>query len=596
MPSVRISSWPLVAPVVALALFAVSCGDRPPDAEPADLPPPVAADPPSAVFREVAAASGLDFVHFNGMSGEKYSHEALGGGVALLDYDRDGDLDLYLVQGCMQGRGKTIEDAIFPPRHPLPLTDRLYRNDLEVLADGSRRLRFTDVTERAGFTAHGYGMGVAAGDIDNDGWVDLYVTNFGSNQMWRNRGDGTFEDVTARSGTDDRRWSVAAAMFDYDGDGWLDLFVGNYVDFTTDTNKLCRFETGLVTYCGPLSYPPVPDRLFNNRGDGTFEDATALIRGASAAGTLGVVTGDFDDDGRLDFYVANDALPNHLWLNQGDGTFREDALLAGVAVNMQGDSEGSMGVTAGDFDNDGDEDLFMTHIDRETNTVYVNDGTAYFVDSSVGTGLGTPSHNFTGFGTSWLDFDNDGWLDVVVVNGSVYDLEPLVLAGDSYALHQTNLLFHNLGGKFEEVTGRGGEFFDLSEVSRGLAVGDLDEDGDQDAVVGNNNGPVRLLLNVGAGDAGWLNVLPWGGEPDRPMLGAAVRVATAQGTLRRQVRRDGSYASARDPRVHFGLGRAASVESILVRWPDGRRARWRAVDARRHVTLRRDPGGSRSAS
>ena len=222
---------------------------------------------------------------------------------------------------------------------------------------------------------------------------------------------------------------MAAALFDYDRDGWLDLYVGNYVDFTTDTNKLCRLETGLVTYCGPLSYPPEPDRLFRNRGDGTFEDVTALIRSAPAAGTLGVVTGDFDGDGWLDFYVANDALPNHLWLNQRDGTFREDALLAGVAVNMQGDSEGSMGVTAGDFDNDGDEDLFMTHIDRETNTIYANDGTAYFVDSSVGTGLGTPSHEFTGFGTSWIDFDNDGWLDVLVVNGSVYDLGPLVLRG-----------------------------------------------------------------------------------------------------------------------------------------------------------------------
>ncbi len=395
---------PATATAIVLAALTGSCGDRPAGIrstgdEPQSLPAAA-----SEIFREAAAESGLGFVHFNGMSGEKYSHEALGGGVALLDYDNDGDLDVYLVQGAMQGRGKTIEDALFPPRHPLPLTDRLYRNDLELRADGGRVLQFTDVTDRAGFAAHGYGMGVAAGDVDNDGWIDLYVTNFGSNQLWRNRGDGTFGDITAASGTDDRRWSVAAALFDYDRDGWLDLYVGNYVAFTTDTNKLCRFETGLITYCGPLSYPPEPDRLFRNRGDGTFEDATALIRGAPAAGTLGVVTGDFNDDGWLDFYVANDALPNHLWLNEGDGSFREEALLAGVAVNMQGDSEGSMGVTAGDFDNDGDEDLFMTHIDRETNTVYVNDGTAYFVDSSVGTGLGTPSHNFTGFGRQFIEF------------------------------------------------------------------------------------------------------------------------------------------------------------------------------------------------
>ncbi|MCH7666921.1 MAG: VCBS repeat-containing protein, partial [Acidobacteria bacterium] len=378
------------------------------------------------IFTEQAAAAGLDFVHFNGMSGEYYYSEHMGGGVALLDYDLDGDLDLYVTQGHLLGSGKTASDALFPMPDG-PIIDRLYRNDLGDLSDSSRGpnrsggLRFTDVTAESGIVAGGYGMGVAVGDFDNDGWPDLYITNWGSpNQLWRNNGDLTFSDVTQEAGVGETRWSIAAAFLDYDRDGWLDLFVGNYLDYTFSVHKECVSDIGLRDYCGPLSYDSVSDVLYRNRGDGTFEDATttSLVKNIAASG-FGVVTGDFDGNGWLDIYVTNDGLANHLWLNQGDGTFRNEALIAGAAVNDEGRAEASMGVDAGDFDRDGDEDLIMVHLDQETNTLYENLGSGSFEDKSSATRLGAPSLEFTGFGTGFLDYDNDGWLDLFVANGGV---------------------------------------------------------------------------------------------------------------------------------------------------------------------------------
>ncbi|UCC13659.1 MAG: CRTAC1 family protein [Gammaproteobacteria bacterium] len=517
------------------------------------------------LFVDATASSNLSFEHFNGMSGELYFPEMMGGGVALFDYDQDGDLDVYLVQGQMLG-GKPVSEATFAPRYPLPLTDRLYRNDLE---DG--QLRFTDVTEDAGLRAEGYGMGVAAADYDNDGDVDLYVTNYGSNQLWRNSGDGRFEEVTGQAGVDDARWSVSATWVDYDRDGWLDLYVGNYVDYSFTNPKPCRSSTSARDYCSPLVYEPQVDSLFRNRGDGSFEDVseTSGIRKAYG-GALGVVAADFDGDRWPDIYVANDGVANQLWINHGGDRFSDEAVMAGVGVNMDGSPEASMGVDAADFDGDGDEDLFMTHLARETNTLFVNDGKGWFEDRTVAMGLANPSFAFTGFGTAWFDYDNDGWLDLLVANGAVTRIEEQLMAREPYPLRQPNQLFRNRGdGRYREVTAESGPALAVSLVSRGAAFGDLDLDGDSDVIIASNAGPAQLLLNTAGDSSGWvgLRLLTVGGTRDA--YGARV-VLEGERPLWRRSRADGSYASSNDPRVLIGLGeRAADKVSVRVIWPDG---------------------------
>jgi hypothetical protein len=580
----------VVAAVVAGCDRAPASGTARPPAPGGDPASPTAhRGDPGELFVERAEAVGLDFVHFNGMSGEYYFCENVGPGAALLDYDGDGDLDAYLVQGAMLGPGRTEADAFVPPEGPRPARDRLFRNDLAETGE----LRFTDVTDAAGIMSTGYGMGVAAGDYDGDGRIDLYVTNFGPNALLRNRGDGTFEDVTAAAGTDDDRWSTSAAWLDYDGDGRLDLFVANYVDFSYANHKPCFSETSARDYCGPLSYRPVPDRLFRNRGDGTFEDATAAARLAGEYGAgLGVVCTDLDGDGRLDIYVANDGHPNQLWINAGDGTFRNDALLAGCALNEDGRAEASMGVDAADFDGDGDEDLFMTHLTDETNTLYLNDGTGLFEDHSNETGLGVASRPFTGFGTAWIDYDNDGWLDLLIANGAVKTIMALARAGDPYPLHQTNQLFRNLGnGRFDEVTDRAGAVFMLSEVSRGAAFGDVDDDGDTDVLVMNNCGRARLLINEVGNRRRWIGLDLRGPDGGPAAIGAEIEVVRADGTVRRRrVRVAASYCSSNDPRVIVGLGDEPSVDAVRVRWPDGRTERWTDIAVDAYTELRRGSG------
>jgi hypothetical protein len=542
-------------------------------------------------FTERAGAVGLDFVHFNGMSGEFYFEEMMGSGAALLDYDNDGDLDVYLVQGQMLGPGKTLADALIRPRMPLPLTDRLYRNDLEVRADGSRTLRFTDVTAGSGLDVRSYGMGVATGDFDNDGWIDLYRTRRGPGQLFRNNGDGTFTDVTDRAGTSHHGWSVSAAFVDLDRDGWLDLYVGNYV--AHDDTRKCFSALGERDYCGPQGFKPAPDRLYRNQGDGTFRDVTAAAQVAREYGpALGVVAADLDGDGWPDLYVANDMQENLLWLNRRDGTFRNGALLAGVALNQSGAVEAGMGVDAGDVDNDGDEDLFVTNLGTQSNTLYINDGSGLFEDRSIVSRLGTPNQPNTGFGTLFFDYDNDGWLDVLVVNGAVFTKRALAAAKDPFPLHEINQLFRNLGaGRFEEVTARAGAVFGLSEVSRGAAFGDVDNDGDVDVLITNNSGPVRLLINDVGNRNRWLGLRLVGGEPARDMLGARVGVFRADGPpLWRRARTDGSYASAHDPRVLVGLGPKATVTRVRVVWPSGRVEDWENPGVDRYLTLTEGTG------
>jgi enediyne biosynthesis protein E4 len=365
-------------------------------------------------FIDATAASGLTFTHFNGMSGEFYYPEIMPPGVALFDYDNDGDLDVFVVQGRMLG-SKPIDNAWAPPRGS-PLGGRLFRNDLQVAAGGAH---FTDVTERSGISARGYGMGVATGDYNNDGCVDLYVTNLGSNQLFRNNCDGTFTDVTAASHTASPVWSVSAAFLDFDRDGWLDLFVGHYVNYRVEGNVKCFGLAGGRDYCPPHVSAAQPSKLYRNNRDGTFTDITARAGLSTEFGpALGVATGDFNGDGWIDIYVANDGQPNQLWINQGNGAFKNTALLSGAALGAEGEAKSSMGVDAGDFDNDGDEDLFITELTGQGADLYVNAGGGVFEERSALAGLRQPTLPLTRFGAAWLDIDNDGDIDVIVGNAS----------------------------------------------------------------------------------------------------------------------------------------------------------------------------------
>ena len=451
------------------------------------------------IFVDSTSATGLDFVHINGAAGELLLPEVIGSGGALFDYDNDGDLDLFTVQGSTlrPGASGNVPRAGAPPAR-----SRLYRNDLGL--NGDPRLRFTDVTDRSGLDVSGYGMGAATGDIDNDGWVDLYVTFLGASRMFRNSGDGTFADVTARTGTNTPRWSTSATFFDYDRDGWLDLFVATYVDFSLEMKRGCFSAGSARDYCNPVVYAPVPDALFHNNRDGTFSDVSARAGIARAAARgLGVLAADYNDDGWLDLYVANDGDANQLWINQqGSGAFSDEALLAGVAVNRMGQAQGSMGVDLGDIDGDGDEDLFVTNLDNEGNTLYLNVGKGLYEDRTTESGLFTLG--FTGFGTRFLDYDHDGWLDVFVANGAVRHLSRQVQAGDPYPLKQRSQVFRNeRRGRFTDVTERAGSALAPLGVARGVAAGDLDNDGGVDLVVFNNSGSARVLVNdVGRGDRG----------------------------------------------------------------------------------------------
>jgi enediyne biosynthesis protein E4 len=566
----------------ALAVALAACDGAAPT--PPAAPTPTPSPPSGPYFVDATAETGLDFVHFNGMSGQHYILEMMGPGAALFDYDGDGDLDLLLRQGAPLGGAKA------PGR---PLGDRLYRNDLTVGADGSRHEHWTDVTAGSGIAGPGYGLGVATGDFDGDGRIDVYLTNYGHNRLLRNRGDGTFEDVTAKSGTDDDRWSAAATFFDFDRDGRLDLFIGNYVDFSPANHHPCFRASSAPDYCGPMSYRQQPDRLLRNRGDGTFEDVTARARLAGTYGSaLGAVAFDADGDGWPDLFVANDAMENQLWINRRDGTFADEAVLRGVAVNGDGERQGNMGIAVGDFDRDGDLDLFVTHMATETNTLWVEDGGGTFHDGTLLAGLASPSRTATGFGTAFLDVDNDGLLDLLAVDGAVRVIPEQERAGDPLPLRQTDKLYRNLGGgRFADVTAAAGAPFTVAAVGRGAAFGDVDNDGDVDLVETDNDGPARLLLNQVGQDRPWLGLRLVGGRPPRDQLGAVVTVFRAHGpALVRRAASDGSYLSANDPRVLVGLGDDAEVTRVRVRWPDGKVEDFHGLPLRSYSTLSEGAG------
>jgi hypothetical protein len=534
---------------------------------------------PGPLFREVAAEVGLDFTHDTGATGEYYMPEVMGAGAALFDYDNDGDLDVFFVQSGPIG---SAHSAGAKPK----TNHRLFRNDLS-----GGTLRFTDVTLRSGIALKGYGMGAATGDYDGDGDLDLLITSFGPETLYRNNGDGTFTDVTAEANVSDDVWSTSAAFVDYDRDGHLDLFVANYVDFTLPGNKPCADPIGARDYCSPRVYHPVPDRLYRNNGNGTFANVSesAGIVKADGAG-LGVSSGDYNRDGWLDLYVANDATPNQLWINRRNGTFVDEGMISGSAVNAAGNPEGSMGIASGDFDQDGDEDLFITNIIGETFVLYQNDGQGNFEDVRTRVGLGRPTAASTGFGTDWIDLDNDGWLDLFVANGAVNIVE--TQRGQPTPFRMKNQLFRNRGdGGFEEVTTPAGPAFARAEIGRGVAFGDIDNDGDIDCVVSNNGGAARLFINQASANNKSLQVRLQQPGANRFAVGAWVGVErSARKPLWRRVKTDGSYLSANDLRLHFGLGDATKVDAVIVEWPDGERERFTDIKIPGVITLERRAG------
>jgi len=516
-------------------------------------------------FEDVTEAKGISFVHENGASGRKFTIETFCGGVGVFDYDGDGDLDIYFVNGApLPG----FESESVPK-------NRLYRNDGE--ASG---WTFTDVTEEAGVEDVGYGFGCAVGDIDNDGDLDLYVTNFGANVLYVNNGDGTFTDVTETAGVGDTRLNTSAAFVDTDQDGDLDLFVCAYTNFDLSDGQVCTQKDGSVIYCGPENYLGAPDRLYRNNGDGTFSDISKDAGVYSEEGKgLGIITTDHDGDGDIDIFVANDLVENHLFENVGGGQFEEIALIAGMAYNETGRPEAGMGVDFADVDGDGLQDVLIGHFDFETSTLYKNEGGSLFSDVTPASGLGPPSWHYVTFGLLFLDAENDGYPDVAAVNGHVIDNIERVYPTRTYK--QRNQVYRNLGdGTFDDATVDAGPGFIPEKASRGLAAGDLDRDGDIDLVVVNTLERADVLENKTGSANQWLSVRAVGGArgispqgspkvSNRDGIGARITVQAGGRTQVKDVHSSSSYLAANPREVHFGLGQVERIERVEVRWPSG---------------------------
>jgi len=531
----------------------------------------------SVKFVDITKASGVSFQHFSAVE-KKYIIESMSGGVALFDLNNDGYLDIYFTNSL------TVDSANDPQKAP----SALYGNN----GDGT----FENVTEGSGLDAPGWAHGVAAADYDGDGWVDLYVTCLGSNRLYRNNGDGTFTDVSQEAGVDDTRWSTGAVFGDYDNDGDLDLFVANYVDFHLDDlpefgkGRFCNFR-GVAVQCGPRGLPGAGDSLFRNNGDGTFSDVSKAAGVSDPEGRFGLTAqwSDLDGDGWVDLYVANDAWPNFLYKNNRDGTFTENGFFSGTAVGEDGNEQGSMGVAIGDYNHDEKPDIYVTNFSDEYNTLYRQESQLNFVDVSYASKLAQSSFPYVGWAAAFTDYDNDGWVDLLVVNGHVYPQMENASAGTTYT--QRKLLYrNNRDGTFAEIAESAGEALMARQVSRGVGFGDLDNDGDVDLVVENIDGDPMILRNDGGNQNNWITIQTMGSRRNLQGLGARVKVVAGDLVQVGEVRCGGSYISDSDRRLHFGLEKRARVDLIEVRWPGGHVDRVENVNANQFVVIQEGKG------
>ena len=538
-----------------------------------------ASQPSSIAFTNIAREARLDMTTvFGGREKNTYLVETTGTGVAMIDYDGDGWTDLFFVNGStFEGFPAGAEPA-----------SHLYRNK------GDRT--FEDVTVKAGVGASGWGQGACVGDYDNDGRDDLFVTYWGQNRLYHNEGDGRFAEVAGAAGlrTAHRRWSTGCTFLDYDRDGRLDLFAGNYIDFEPASTPrpesgLCRYR-GLAVACGPPGLPGARNLLYRNRGDGAFEDVSARAGITSASGTyaLGVSTIDFDADGWVDLYVADDSSPSALYRNNHDGTFTDVAVSAGCAYSQDGKAQAGMGVAVGDYDRNGTMDIFKTNFAGDTSTLYANTGRGLCDDRTFASGMGFNTR-WLGWGAGFADFDNDGWLDLLLANGHVYPEVRQVKSESGY--EQPKVFYRNLGnGRFEDLTARLGAPLTTPKAARGAAFGDIDNDGRIDVAINNVNDRPDLYRVTGDSSHQWIAVKLVGTASNRSAIGARVH-ATAAGTEQwQEVRGGGSYLSQNDLRVHFGLGVAATVDRLEVRWPNGHEERWENLAAGKVHTLREGTG------
>src|SRR5215472_14055948 len=521
-------------------------------------------------FVDVTRQAGITFQHENAASPQKFMIETMGAGCAWIDYNRDGLLDIYLVNGA--------ETAAF--KSSKPMHSALYRNN----GDGT----FTDVTASAHVGAEGlFGMGVAVGDYDNDGYPDLVVLGYGRSILYHNNGDGAFTDVTERAGVANAgKWASSAAWFDYDNDGRLDLAIANYVDWTPERNSYCGAQgPGMRSYCHPDDYHGVAPTLYHNNGDGTFTDVTESSGlSKSPSNGLGIVTLDYDGDGRQDILIANDGRANSLFHNNGDGTFTETAYEAGVAVGEDGTTEAGMGIDAADASGKGWADLIVTHLDQQQTRFYRGLGHGMFEDATASAKLAYATFQFSGFGVRFVDFDNDGWPDIFIASGHVLDNIDRYHAGVSWA--EPKLVFRNMGrGIFADLSRRLGPDLQAPTVCRGLAAGDYDNDGDVDVVVSNNGGAPQLLRNDGGNANHWLEILLVGTRSNRDGVGAGLKLTSGDWSMTAQRMGGMSYQSAQDPRLHFGLGSRTKVDALEIRWPSGSVTRLTNVAANQILTI-----------